>query len=132
MFLCSTERLVYSNLPISVHTDHDTIYTIAAYHKITKSSLCFSETQTHIVRLTRAPEGLGFSIIGGYASPNGNLPIYIKTVFERGAAARDGSLKRGDQLLAVNEHSLEGATHEQAVAILKSVSGVVDLKVLSS
>lgn len=49
----------------------------------------------------------------------------------QGAAATDGRLKRGDQVLAVNGESLQGATHEQAVAILKRQRGTVTLDVLS-
>lgn len=40
-------------------------------------------------------------------------------------------MKRGDQILAVNGETLEGVTHEQAVAILKCQKGTVILTVLS-
>lgn len=40
-------------------------------------------------------------------------------------------MKRGDQILAVNGETLEGVTHEQAVAILKHQKGTVTLTVLS-
>uniref|UniRef100_A0A673IUW1 InaD-like protein n=1 Tax=Sinocyclocheilus rhinocerous TaxID=307959 RepID=A0A673IUW1_9TELE len=83
------------------------------------------------ITLEKGSEGLGFSIVGGFGSPHGDLPIYVKTVFSKGAAAVDGRLKRGDQLLSVNEESLEGVTHEQAVAILKKQRGSVTLSVLS-
>lgn len=44
----------------------------------------------------------------------------------------DGRLKRGDQIIGVNGHSLEGATHGEAVDILKKkTSGTVVLTVLS-
>lgn len=33
------------------------------------------------ITLDRGPDGLGFSIVGGYGSPHGDLPIYVKTVF---------------------------------------------------
>lgn len=85
----------------------------------------------NIITLEKGSEGLGFSIVGGFGSPHGDLPIYVKTVFSKGAAAVDGSLKRGDQLLTVNGESLEGVTHEQAVAILKKQQGTVTLSVLS-
>ncbi|XP_014996505.3 inaD-like protein isoform X4 [Macaca mulatta] len=84
-----------------------------------------------IITLEKGSAGLGFSIVGGYGSPHGDLPIYVKTVFAKGAAADDGRLKRGDQILAVNGESLEGVTHEQAVAILKHQRGTVTLTVLS-
>ncbi|XP_028855679.1 inaD-like protein isoform X3 [Denticeps clupeoides] len=83
------------------------------------------------ITLEKGSEGLGFSIVGGYGSPHGDLPIYVKTVFSKGAAAVDGRLKRGDQILTVNGESLEGVTHEQAVAILKKQRGAVTLSVLS-
>ncbi|KAM8787816.1 inaD-like protein isoform 2-T4 [Rhynchonycteris naso] len=84
-----------------------------------------------IITLEKGSEGLGFSIVGGYGSPHGDLPIYVKTIFAKGAAAADGQLKRGDQILAVNGEPLEGVTHEQAVAILKCQRGTVILTVLS-
>ncbi|XP_016064139.1 PREDICTED: inaD-like protein [Miniopterus natalensis] len=84
-----------------------------------------------IITLEKGSEGLGFSIVGGYGSPHGDLPIYVKTIFAKGAAADDGQLKRGDQILAVNGETLEGVTHEQAVAILKRQRGTVILTVLS-
>ncbi|XP_054162710.1 multiple PDZ domain protein-like isoform X2 [Oppia nitens] len=93
--------------------------------------------------LERKSEGLGFSIVGGYGSPHGDLPICVKSVFERGAAAKDGRLKRGDILLTVgiltNEAEdqwtttqLNGLTHENAVEVLKSINGTVKLTVLTN
>uniref|UniRef100_A0A4W3JXR9 Multiple PDZ domain protein n=1 Tax=Callorhinchus milii TaxID=7868 RepID=A0A4W3JXR9_CALMI len=87
--------------------------------------------QYKTITLERGPDGLGFSIVGGYGSPHGDLPIYVKTVFAKGAAAEDGRLKRGDQIIAVNGQSLEGVTHEEAVGILKRTKGRVTLTVLS-
>uniref|UniRef100_A0A8C6JU01 Uncharacterized protein n=1 Tax=Melopsittacus undulatus TaxID=13146 RepID=A0A8C6JU01_MELUD len=87
--------------------------------------------QPKIIALEKGSDGLGFSIVGGYGSPHGDLPIYVKTIFAKGAAADDGRLKRGDQILAVNGEALEGVTHEQAVAILKRQKGTVTLTVLS-
>ena len=85
-----------------------------------------------MIVLERGSEGLGFSIVGGRGSPHGDLPIYIKTVFERGAAAADGRLKRGDQILAVNGQSVEECRHDQAVSLLKQATGTVELLVLSA
>uniref|UniRef100_A0A8C1YCP5 Multiple PDZ domain crumbs cell polarity complex component n=1 Tax=Cyprinus carpio TaxID=7962 RepID=A0A8C1YCP5_CYPCA len=87
--------------------------------------------QCKSISLERGPDGLGFSIVGGFGSPHGDLPIYVKTVFSKGAAAEDGRLKRGDQIIAVNSQSLEGVTHEEAVCILKKTKGAVTLTVLS-
>ncbi|XP_065309862.1 multiple PDZ domain protein-like isoform X3 [Dermacentor albipictus] len=84
------------------------------------------------VALERGSEGLGFSIVGGAGSPHGDLPIYVKTVFEEGAAARDGRLRRGHAILSVNGHSLEGLSHQQAVELLRDARGTVELVVLDT
>ncbi|XP_013421809.1 multiple PDZ domain protein isoform X2 [Lingula anatina] len=89
------------------------------------------QQQVKTISLERGPDGLGFSIVGGHGSPHGDLPIYVKTVFAKGAAAEDGRLKRGDQIQAVNGESLEGVTHEEAVAILKRAKGKIELTVLT-
>lgn len=90
-----------------------------------------SQPQMKTITLERGSDGLGFSIVGGHGSPHGDLPIYIKTVFAKGAASEDGRLKRGDQILSVNGESLEGVTHEEAVNILKRAKGQITLTVLS-
>lgn len=40
-----------------------------------------SPPQCKTIHLERGPDGLGFSIVGGFGSPHGDLPIYVKTVF---------------------------------------------------
>lgn len=87
--------------------------------------------QIQTIVLQRGADGLGFSIVGGHGSPHGNLPIYVKSVFASGAAAEEGSLKRGDQILAVNGEILEGFTHEQAVIMLKQAKGRIELLILT-
>jgi len=87
-------------------------------------------SQTKVINLQKASSGFGFSIVGGFGSPHGNLPIYIKTIFPGGVAAEDGRLKRGDQLLSVCGRSLEGVTHDEAVLILSKSVGTIALKVL--
>lgn len=94
--------------------------------------MCSDSCTYKEILLTRGPEGLGFSIVGGRGSPHGDFPIYVKNIFEKGAAAEDGRLSRGDQIVAVNEKSMEGATHEQAVEMLKNITGAVTLTVLSN
>jgi len=89
-----------------------------------------SATYTRIV-LERGSDGLGFSIVGGKGNPQGDLPIFVKTVFERGAAAQSGRLRPGDQIHAVDSTLLEGKTHQEAVALLKNAKGTVVLTIVS-
>lgn len=85
-----------------------------------------------MIHLCRGPSGLGFTIVGGKGSTHGDLPIFIKRVFNEGAAGRDGRLKMGDQLLAVNGVSFENVTHQFAAETLKYLQGDVELAVLST
>ena len=80
--------------------------------------------------LERGNDGLGFTIVGGYGSPPGDLPIFVKTVYNTGAASVDGRLRTGDQLVAVNGQSLQGVTHDEAVTLLKNAKGLIELAIL--
>uniref|UniRef100_A0A8C6S198 Multiple PDZ domain crumbs cell polarity complex component n=2 Tax=Nannospalax galili TaxID=1026970 RepID=A0A8C6S198_NANGA len=130
------EMQVVAGGDVSVVTGHqqDLANPALSFTGLTSSSIFQDDlgpSQCKSVTLDRGPDGLGFSIVGGYGSPHGDLPIYVKTVFAKGAASEDGRLKRGDQIIAVNGQSLEGVTHEEAVAILKRTKGTVTLMVIS-
>uniref|UniRef100_A0A3Q2R1V1 PDZ domain-containing protein n=1 Tax=Fundulus heteroclitus TaxID=8078 RepID=A0A3Q2R1V1_FUNHE len=56
--------------------------------------------------------------------------IMIHEVYEEGAAARDGRLWAGDQILEVNGVDLRGASHEEAIAALRQTPAKVRLTVL--
>uniref|UniRef100_A0A8C3YVG6 Multiple PDZ domain protein n=1 Tax=Catagonus wagneri TaxID=51154 RepID=A0A8C3YVG6_9CETA len=132
----SIEMQVVAGGDVSVVTGHqqEPVTSSLSFTGLTSSSVFQDDVgppQCKSITLDRGPDGLGFSIVGGYGSPHGDLPIYVKTVFAKGAASEDGRLKRGDQIIAVNGQSLEGVTHEEAVAILKRTKGTVTLMVLS-
>ncbi|XP_047379860.1 multiple PDZ domain protein isoform X3 [Sciurus carolinensis] len=132
----SIEMQVVAGGDVSVVTGHqpEPANSSLSFTGLTSSSIFQDDLgppQCKSITLDRGPDGLGFSIVGGYGSPHGDLPIYVKTVFAKGAASEDGRLKRGDQIIAVNGQSLEGVTHEEAVAILKRTKGTVTLMVLS-
>ncbi|XP_049913091.1 protein scribble homolog isoform X1 [Epinephelus moara] len=72
-------------------------------------------------------EKLGISIRGGAKGHAGNPfdptdeGIFISKVSSTGAAARDSRLKVGMRILEVNNHSLLGMTHTEAVRVLRAV-----------
>lgn len=89
-------------------------------------------SRTKEIIIEKGPDGLGFSIVGGYGSVHGNLPICVRKIFDKGAAALDGRLREGDILLAVNGTELNGLTHDQVVDILKNVTGSVKFLVFEA
>lgn len=92
----------------------------------------YDSSRTTEIVLNRGGDGLGFSIVGGMGSVHGDLPIFVKSIFDVGAAIVDGRLKRGDRIITVNGNVIDGCTHEDAVNILKIAKGRVVLKVVPS
>uniref|UniRef100_A0A3B4H0V0 PDZ domain-containing protein n=1 Tax=Pundamilia nyererei TaxID=303518 RepID=A0A3B4H0V0_9CICH len=76
-------------------------------------------------------EGLGIKITGGRGSKRSPHGIIITHIEEGGAIYRDGRLHAGDELLMINNQSLVGLTHQEAVDILRSATGLVQLVVAS-
>uniref|UniRef100_A0A674MI72 Scribble planar cell polarity protein n=1 Tax=Takifugu rubripes TaxID=31033 RepID=A0A674MI72_TAKRU len=86
------------------------------------------------VTLLKSGGPLGLSIVGGsdHAShPFGvNEPgVFISKVSSTGAAARDGRLQVGMRILEVNNHSLLGMTHTEAVRVLRAVGDSLSMLV---
>ena len=76
---------------------------------------------TNIFNFSQAPKRpLGFTIVGGKGSAKGDIPIYIKKIHPDGAAAADGRLQTGDEIVDVNGIPMVGKSHEEALKIFKS------------
>uniref|UniRef100_A0A8C1Q9L5 Tyrosine-protein phosphatase non-receptor type 20 n=1 Tax=Cyprinus carpio TaxID=7962 RepID=A0A8C1Q9L5_CYPCA len=79
------------------------------------------------VELSKIDSSLGISVTGGSNTTVRHGGIYVKGVIPKGAAELDGRIKKGDRVVAVNGKSLEGATHKQAVEMLRDTGQVVHL-----
>ncbi|KAH8382820.1 hypothetical protein KR009_005423 [Drosophila setifemur] len=80
-------------------------------------------------------ERLGMHIKGGLNGQRGNPAdpsdegVFVSKINSVGAARRDGRLKVGMRLLEVNGHSLLGASHQDAVNVLRTAGNEIQLVV---
>lgn len=78
------------------------------------------------VILEKEPQfGIGITIVGGEDTGTINLGIFVKTVLPGGPADKDGRIRPGDRLLAINEESVHNM--QQAVQLIKNAKNFVKL-----
>uniref|UniRef100_A0A5K3F3U2 PDZ domain-containing protein n=1 Tax=Mesocestoides corti TaxID=53468 RepID=A0A5K3F3U2_MESCO len=74
-----------------------------------------------------ASVGLGFTIAGGQVAEGGPEGIFVTKITPGGLAEKDGQIQPGDRLIQVNGQKLDGATHEDAVHLLRTAGTYVHL-----
>lgn len=71
------------------------------------------------ITLTKGHDGLGFKL-ASRDNPTGIAnPIYVKTIFPKGAAIEDGRLRNGDRLLMVNSIDVTQMSLQETVGVLR-------------
>ena len=80
--------------------------------------------QPRTVSLAKGPAGLGFNIVGGEDGEG----IFISFILAGGPADTSGQVRRGDQILTVNNIDLANATHEAAALALKGAGNTVNMQ----
>ena len=82
-----------------------------------------TDRQVVAVTLHKCPtEGIGITIVGTENTGHRDLGIFVKSVTPGGAAARNGCVRPGDLIIAINGQSLEGVQHHVAVDLIRRVS----------
>lgn len=82
-----------------------------------------------VIQLRKKNNSMGLSIIAARGVGQDRQGIYIKNVVKNGAAASDGRLQAGDQLLEVDGHSLLDKSQEQAAQLMQRTGPIVTLRV---
>ncbi|XP_050390121.1 afadin isoform X1 [Patella vulgata] len=82
-----------------------------------------------VVAFNKVERSMGLSIVAATGDKQRERGIYIKSVVPNGAAALDGRLQTGDQLLEVDGRSLVGVTQERAAELMRETGDRVTLKV---
>lgn len=80
------------------------------------------------ITLSKEPQyGIGITIVGGDSVHKHGYGIFVKSVTAHGPAYKDGRIKAGDQIIAINDESLEGVQHHDAVNMIKDSEDTVKL-----
>ncbi|KRY35228.1 Afadin [Trichinella spiralis] len=112
----------------AVHFSGDSLFDIP--NSVNRSSES-DTTGPHLmfVSFEKGSNGIGLSIVQAQGSEDQMPGIYVKKVVPGSAAAQDGRLQAGDQLLKVNGQSLIGVSQECAAQMMSQSGQVVNFEV---
>ncbi|XP_074640030.1 afadin-like [Tubulanus polymorphus] len=88
-----------------------------------------NEPEVCTIVFNKVKGSMGLSIVAATGENQDKRGIYIKSVVPDGAAALDGRLQAGDQLLEVDGKSLIGVSQEKAAELMVKTGDRVTLKV---
>ncbi|CAF0908183.1 unnamed protein product, partial [Didymodactylos carnosus] len=71
------------------------------------------------IKLVKGNDGLGFKLASRDNPTGAANPIYVKSIFPKGAAIDDGRLQRGDRLLKVNLIDVTNVSLQDTVGLLR-------------
>ncbi|XP_056628870.1 membrane-associated guanylate kinase, WW and PDZ domain-containing protein 1 isoform X9 [Triplophysa dalaica] len=75
------------------------------------------EAEIYSVDLERDNKGFGFSLRGGNEY---NMDLFVLRLAEDGAAARNGKIRVGDEILEINGESTKNMNHSRAIELIKN------------
>eukprot|EP00041_Stephanoeca_diplocostata_P034521 m.1181550 g.1181550 ORF g.1181550 m.1181550 type:complete len:233 (-) comp24535_c0_seq2:3154-3852(-) len=103
--------------------DQETKHRFFANHLTRQTSWTDPRDRLITVSLTKNDKGLGFGLSGAKRTWDDRLiiGIFVKGFIMNSAAATDGTLREGDEILEVNNHSLIGVSREGAIEFLREV-----------
>ncbi|VDK61353.1 unnamed protein product [Onchocerca ochengi] len=83
------------------------------------TALAASNVETITVNLIRKPNGFGFRVVGGTEE---GTNITVGQVVPGGAAADDGRLHQGDEIIEIGGKNVEGESHAVAVQLMQKAA----------
>ncbi|KAM3727077.1 Membrane-associated guanylate kinase, WW and PDZ domain-containing protein [Dirofilaria immitis] len=78
-----------------------------------------SNVETVTVNLIRKPNGFGFRVVGGTEE---GTSITVGQIVPGGAAADDGRLHQGDEIIEIGGKNVEGESHVMAVQLMQKAA----------
>lgn len=104
-------------------TDQETKHRFFANHLTRQTSWTDPRDKLRTVTLTKGATGLGLGISGAKRTWDDRLilGIFVSSLVSNSAAAEEGTLREGDEILEVNGHSLIGVSRDGAIEFLKQV-----------